>query len=92
MVLNKSDLVDDIAGRSGVSKKDIDNVVKALFESVGEALSREEKVQLVGFGTFEVRHRQARTGRNPATKEIIEIPATKVPVFKPGKSLKEQVK
>ncbi len=90
--MNKSDLVDDIAGRSGVSKKDIDNVVKALFESVGEALSREEKVQLVGFGTFEVRHRQARTGRNPATKEIIEIPATKVPVFKPGKSLKEQVK
>ena len=90
--MNKSDLVDDIAGRSGVSKKDIDSVVKALFESVGEALSREEKVQLVGFGTFEVRHRQARTGRNPATKEIIEIPATKVPVFKPGKSLKEQVK
>ena len=90
--MNKSELVNEIANKIEVPKKDIEEVVKAMLETVAQAMAEEDKVQLVGFGTFEVRHRQARTGRNPATNEKIDIPATKVPVFKPGKALKDQVK
>lgn len=90
--MNKSELVSKVAESTGVSKKDADQVVNAVFESVTEALSEGDKVQIIGFGTFEVRTRSEREGRNPATGEMIKIPAGKVPAFKPGKALKEKVK
>jgi len=89
--LNKSELVSDVAGKAGMTKKDVEKVLGALFLSIEEALKNEDKVQLVGFGTFEVRHRKARTGRNPQTGEEILIPASRVPAFKAGKTLKEKV-
>ncbi|WP_396212953.1 HU family DNA-binding protein, partial [Exiguobacterium sp.] len=72
--------------------KDVTKVVESTFESITETLQSGEKVQLIGFGNFEVRERAARKGRNPRTKEDIEIPASKVPAFKPGKALKDAVK
>jgi DNA-binding protein HU-beta len=89
--LNKTDLVADVAAKAGMTKKDVEKVVGALFASIEEALKSSEKVQLVGFGTFEVRQRKARTGRNPQTGQEIKIPATKVPAFKAGKALKDAV-
>lgn len=90
--MNKSELVDLVAEKAGMSKKDSEKAVKAVLESITDGLVRGKKVQLVGFGTFEVRNRKAREGRNPATGEKIKIKALKVPAFKPGKALKDKVK
>ncbi len=90
--MNKSELVAKMAEKSGLTKKDAELLLKAYVESVEEELSKEGKVQLVGFGTFEVRHRKARMGRNPQHPDKpIEIPASLAPVFKAGKSLKDLV-
>jgi len=89
--VNKTDLVSAVAQKAGMTKKDAEKAVSAVFESIEEALAKGDKVQLVGFGTFEVRERAARKGQNPRTGEPIDIPATKVPAFKAGKSLKEMV-
>lgn len=89
--MNKSELVGKVAEKSGLSKKDSEKAVNAMIDAIGEALAQGDKVSLVGFGTFEVRERAPRTGRNPQTGEEIAIPATKVPAFKAGKALKESV-
>lgn len=89
--MNKTDLVNQVALKTGMTKKDVEKVVNAFFSSVENALKEGDKVQLIGFGTFEVRNRQARKGRNPQTGEEITIAATKVPAFKAGKALKEAV-
>lgn len=90
--MNKVELAAAVAAKTGLSKKNATEAVAAFAEAVTEALAKGEKVQLVGFGTFEVKERKAYTGRNPATNEAIEIPATKAPVFKAGKALKDTVK
>jgi DNA-binding protein HU-beta len=87
--LNKTDLINEVASKSSITKKDAEKVINAFFSTVEGALKSGDKVQLIGFGTFEVRERQARKGRNPQTGVEIDIPATKVPVFKSGKSLKD---
>ena len=89
--MNKSDLIAAIAAKTGETKKDAEATVNAFIDVVTESLAKGEKVQLVGFGSFEVRKRAARKGRNPQTKEEIKIPASKAPVFKAGKALKEVV-
>lgn len=89
--MNKTELITSVAEKSELTKKDAEKAVNALFASIEEGLAKGEKVQLVGFGTFEVRERKARTGRNPQTGEEIQIPAAKVPAFKAGKSLKDAV-
>jgi len=89
--LNKTDLVSSVSDKAEITKKDAEKVVGALLDSIKDALAAGEKVQLVGFGTFEVRERAARTGRNPKTGEEIKIDATKVPAFKAGKALKDAV-
>lgn len=89
--MNKVELIAAVAEKAALSKKDAEKAVSAVLESVVEALAAGDKVQLVGFGTFEVRAREERTGRNPRTKEAIVIPACKQPVFKAGKSFKEAV-
>ena len=89
--MNKTELAAAVAEKAGLSKKDAEKAVAALFDSVVCALKKGEKVQLVGFGTFEVRERAARTGINPQTKEKITIAASKNPVFKAGKALKDAV-
>jgi DNA-binding protein HU-beta len=90
--MNKTELINAVAETSGLSKKDATKAVDAVFESITEALRKCDKVQLIGFGNFEVRERAARKGRNPQTGEEMEIPASKVPAFKPGKALKDAVK
>lgn len=89
--MNKTDLINAVAEKSELSKKDAAKAVDAVFESITNTLKEGGKVQLVGFGSFEVRERAARKGRNPQTGEEIEIPASKNPAFKPGKQLKEAV-
>ncbi len=89
--MNKAELIAKIAEESKLTKKAAETALDAFVTSVEEALKKGEKVQLVGFGTFEVRERAARKGRNPQTKEEIKIPASKAPVFKAGKALKELV-
>ncbi|MEA4892066.1 MAG: HU family DNA-binding protein [Peptococcaceae bacterium] len=89
--MNKAELVSMVAEKTGLSKKDAEKAVAAVFDSIQESLTAGEKVQLVGFGTFETRERGARTGRNPRSGATIEIPASKVPAFKPGKALKDAV-
>lgn len=89
--MNKAELITSMAEKSKLTKKDAELALKALIESVEESLEKGEKVQLVGFGTFEIRERAAREGRNPRTKEVINIPATTVPVFKAGKEFKDKV-
>lgn len=89
--MNKSELVDDVAKRSGLTKKDAAQAVDAFLDAVTDALVKQEKVQVVGFGTFEVKHRAARSGRNPQTGEPIDISARNTPVFKAGKTLKDAV-
>lgn len=89
--MNKSELITSMAEKAKMTKKDAEAALKAFTESVEEALEKGEKVQLVGFGSFEVRKRAARKGRNPQTKEEIKIPASKAPVFKAGKALKDLV-
>ncbi|MDR1521572.1 MAG: HU family DNA-binding protein [Streptococcaceae bacterium] len=90
--MNKGHLVDAVAKKTGLKKKDSASAVEATFNTIQETLAKGEKVQLIGFGNFEVRHRAQRKGRNPQTKEEITIPASKTPAFKAGKSLKEAVK
>lgn len=90
--MNKSELVGLVSEKTEMSKKDSEKVVSAVFESIADGLARGDKVQLVGFGTFEVRERRQREGRNPATGASITIPALNVPVFKAGKALKDKVK
>ncbi|GMA66121.1 HU family DNA-binding protein [Alicyclobacillus fastidiosus] len=90
--MNKQDLINKTAEKTGFTKKDTEALVNSVFETIEEALSAGEKVQILGFGTFEVRDRAARTGRNPQTGETVEIAASKVPVFKAGNALKEKVK
>lgn len=90
--MNKTELVAAVATKAELSKKDAEAAVKAVIESVTEALADGEKVALVGFGTFDVKTRAARTGKNPRTGEAIEIPAAKVPSFKAGSALKDAVK
>lgn len=90
--MNKSELVASMAEKGNLTKKDAEIALNAFMKSVEEALVKGEKVQLVGFGTFEVRKRKAREGRNPRNpKEVIKIPASSAPVFKAGKTLKEAV-
>lgn len=89
--MNKAELIASVADKSNMTKKAASDAVEAVFATISETLAKEEKVTIVGFGTFEVRDRQERQGVNPSTKEPITIPATKVPAFKPGKSLREAV-
>lgn len=89
--MNKAELIAAVAEKAGLSKKDSEAAVTAALDAITTALEDGDKVQLVGFGSFEVKSRAARTGRNPKTKEAIEIPASKVPVFKAGKVLKDIV-
>lgn len=89
--MNKTELISSVAEIAGVSKKDTEQVLNAFFNAVQETLKQNDKVQIPGFGSFEVRERAARTGRNPHTGETIEIAAAKVPAFKPGKGLKDAV-
>ena len=89
--MTKTELSAAVAEQAGLSKKDAEKAVSTVLDVIVEALEKGEKVQLVGFGTFEVRERAARTGKNPRTGETIEIAASKVPAFKPGKALKDQV-
>ena len=83
--MNKTELIAEVANKAGLSRKDAEKALGAVVETITD------KVQLVGFGSFETKQREARTGRNPKTKETIEIPATRVPVFKAGKALKDAV-
>ena len=89
--MNKAELVEAMATKTGETKKSAESSLNAFIEVVKDALKKGDKVQLVGFGSFEVRKRAARKGRNPQTKEEIKIPASKAPVFKAGKQLKELV-
>ncbi len=89
--MNKSDLIAAIAAKTGETKKSTEASVNAFIDVVTASLVKGDKVQLVGFGSFEVRKRAARKGRNPQTKEEIKIPASKAPVFKAGKALKDLV-
>ena len=89
--MNKAELIAAVAAAAEISKKDAETAVSATLDAITAALKEGDKVQLVGFGSFEVKSRAARTGRNPRTKEVVEIPASKVPVFKAGKALKDAV-
>ena len=89
--MNKAELINAVAEKADLSKKDTEQAINAAIEVITKALKKGDKVQLVGFGSFEVKKRAARTGRNPRTKEEIKIPASKIPVFKAGKALKDAV-
>ena len=89
--MNKTELIAEVANKAGLSRKDAEKALGAVVETITEAVVKGDKVQLVGFGSFETKQSEARTGRNPKTKETIEIPATRVPVFKAGKALKDAV-
>lgn len=90
--MNKTELINAVAEASELSKKDAGKAVDAVFQTVMDSLSEGERVQIIGFGNFEVRDRAARKGRNPQTGEEIQIPASKVPAFKAGKALRDAVK
>lgn len=89
--MNKAELIAEVAEKTGLSKKDSERAVNAMLQTISETIETGEKVQLVGFGVFDVKTREARLGRNPKTKEEIQIPASRVPVFKAGKALKDSV-
>ena len=89
--MNKTELIAAVAEKTGLTKKDAERVVNATFETIAQNLAAGNKVQVSGFGNFEVKAREARVGRNPRTKETIEIPATKLPAFKAAKALKDAV-
>ena len=89
--MNKTELIASVAQSAGLTKKDTDRVISAAIDAITAALVQGEKVQISGFGTFETKEREARVGRNPHTKEAIEIPATRVPGFKASKALKDIV-
>ncbi|MEH7342545.1 HU family DNA-binding protein [Bacillus sp. JJ1532] len=90
--MNKTELVKVVSTQAELTQKDTSKAVDALFDTISNTLAEGEKIQLIGFGTFEVRERSARKGRNPQTGEEIDIAASKIPAFKPGKELKEAVK
>jgi len=90
-IVNKTELVASVAEKAGMTKKDAEKAINALFASIEGALAKKDKVQIIGFGTFEVKSRGARKGRNPQTGKEITIPASKTPVFKAGKGLKDSV-
>lgn len=89
--MNKTELIATVAEKIGTSRKDAELAVSAVLEVIGDELAAGGRVQLVGFGAFETKHREPRVGRNPKTKEAVQIPASTVPVFKAGKALKEKV-
>ncbi|PTM58674.1 HU family DNA-binding protein [Desmospora activa] len=89
--MNKTELISQVAEKTNMTKKDATQAVDAVLDTITEALRSGDKVQLIGFGNFEVRERAARKGRNPQTGKEIQIAASKVPAFKPGKALKEEV-
>ena len=89
--MNKTELIAAVAEKAGLTKKDAERVVNATLEAITESLVKGDKVQVSGFGIFEVKAREARVGRNPRTKETIEIPATRLPAFKASKTLKDTV-
>ena len=89
--MNKAELISAVAEKTGLSKKDSEKAINATFDTITLAMEAGEKVQLVGFGAFDVKERASRIGRNPKTKEEIEIPASRVPVFKAGKALKDAI-
>ena len=89
--MNKPELIDAVAQKTGQTKKATEQAVTAIFDAISAELAKGGKVQLIGFGSFEVKERAARTGRNPKTKEAIQIPASKSPAFKAGKALKDAV-
>ena len=89
--MNKTDLIAAMAGKANLTKKDAEAALNAFIEAVTDSLKKGDKIQLVGFGSFETRIRAARKGRNPATKQEIDIPASKTVAFKVGKALKEEV-
>lgn len=89
--MNKSELIAEVAAKAQITKKDADAAVNAVVETITATLKKGDKVQLVGFGTFEVRNRSARVGRDPRTNKEIKIPASKAPAFKAGKALKDSV-
>ena len=89
--MTKTDLINAVAEKAGLTKKDADKAVSAVIDAITDSLAKGEKIQLVGFGTFEVRERAAKEGINPATKQKMNIPAKKVPAFKTGKALKDVV-
>ena len=89
--MNKTELIAAVAQNAGMTKKDAERAVNAAVEAIAKSLEKGEKVQVSGFGIFEVKTREARVGRNPRTKEAIQIPATKLPVFKASKALKDAV-
>ena len=89
--MNKTELIAAVAEKTGLTKKDAERVINATVETITQSLVAGEKVQVSGFGNFEVKAREARVGRNPRTKETIEIPATKLPAFKAAKALKDAV-
>ena len=89
--MNKTDLIAIAAENAGLTKKDTERILNAAIDAITLALVRGEKVQLSGFGTFETKEREARVGRNPHTKEAIDIPATRVPSFKASKALKDNI-
>ena len=89
--MNKTELIAAVAERTGLTKKDTEKALSAALETITAELAKGEKVQLAGFGSFEVKTREARVGRNPRTKETMEIPASRAPVFKASKALKETV-
>ena len=91
LIMNKTELIAEVAAKSGLSKKDAEKALAAVVDTVKEAVAKGDKVQLVGFGSFELKCREARMGRNPKTKEAIQIPASKAPVFKAGKAFKDAV-
>ena len=86
--MNKTDLINEVMKLADLDRRTADRAVNAVFEVLSQAFEAEEKIQIMGFGSFEIRERAARTGRNPSTGESIEIPATKTPVFKASKSLR----
>ena len=89
--MNKTELIAAVAAKTGMTKKDAEGVINATFETVTESLVKGDKVQVSGFGIFEVKAREARVGRNPRTKETIQIPATRLPAFKASKTLKDTI-
>ncbi len=89
--MNKAEMVAAVAEKTGLSKKDSERAINATFETITDALEAGDRVQLVGFGAFDIKQRAARVGRNPRTNEEVQIAASRIPVFKPGKVLKETV-
>lgn len=90
--MNKTEFINAVAAKEGIEKKCAEKAVNAVFATIADELAKGEKIQLVGFGTFEIRERAEKQGRNPRTGETMTVPASKVPAFKAGKALKEAVK